>query len=120
MTPMEQAIADNRQAAQEARETHDKSLAAERVRDRLKDALAALESKQADDLAATLGQKAPAGEDSAVSLARTRISRLASLVSGEPGQALKALAAQATRFSSAQMIALAAERWKTQDDWIER
>lgn len=47
MTPMEQAIADNRQAAQEARETHDKSLAAERERDRLKDALAALESNVA-------------------------------------------------------------------------
>ena len=47
MTPMEQAIADHRQAAQEARETHDKSLAAERERDRLKDALAALESNVA-------------------------------------------------------------------------
>lgn len=47
MTPMEQAIADHRQAAQEARETHDKNLAAERERDRLKDALAALESNVA-------------------------------------------------------------------------
>lgn len=47
MTPMEQAIADHRQAAKEARETHDKNLAAERERDRLKDALAALESNVA-------------------------------------------------------------------------
>ena len=31
MTPMEQAIADHRQAAQEVRETHEKSLAAERL-----------------------------------------------------------------------------------------
>lgn len=44
MTPMEQAIADYRQASTEARETHTKSLEAERERDRLKDALAALES----------------------------------------------------------------------------
>ncbi|MFH1816648.1 MAG: hypothetical protein ABIK08_04080 [Pseudomonadota bacterium] len=41
---MEQAIADYRQASTEARETHTKSLEAERERDRLKDALAALES----------------------------------------------------------------------------
>ncbi len=47
MTPMEQAIADHQQAAQEARETHEKNLAAERERDRLKDALAALESNVA-------------------------------------------------------------------------
>lgn len=47
MTPMEQAIADHRQAAQEARETHDKNLAAERERDRLKDALFTLESNVA-------------------------------------------------------------------------
>lgn len=31
MTPMEQAIADNRQAAQEVRETHEKSVASERL-----------------------------------------------------------------------------------------
>lgn len=47
MTPMEQAIAYHRQAAQDARETHDKNLAAERERERLKDALAALESNVA-------------------------------------------------------------------------
>ncbi len=47
MTPMEQAIADHRQAAQAASETHDKNLAAERERDRLKAALAALESNVA-------------------------------------------------------------------------
>lgn len=47
MTPMEQAIADHRQAAQETRETNDKGIVAERERERLKDALAALESKLA-------------------------------------------------------------------------
>lgn len=43
MTPIDQAIADHRQAAQAARETLEKNLAAERERDRLKNALAALE-----------------------------------------------------------------------------
>lgn len=65
MTPMEQAIADHRQAAQAARETHDKSLAAERERDRLKDALAELESNVASaeqahvnaDVAQQLGEQ---------------------------------------------------------------
>lgn len=65
MTPMEQAIADYRQAAQAARETHDKSLAAERERDRLKDALAELESNIASaeqahvnaDVAQQLGEQ---------------------------------------------------------------
>lgn len=47
MTPMEQAIADHRQAALEAKETSAKSQEAERERDRLKDALAALESNVA-------------------------------------------------------------------------
>ncbi len=65
MTPMEQAIADHRQAAQKAREAHDKNLAAERERDRLKDALAALESNVASaeqahvnaDVAQQLGEQ---------------------------------------------------------------
>jgi hypothetical protein len=59
---MEQAIADHRQAAQEARETHDKNLGAERERDRLKDALAALESN------VTSAEQAHANADAAQQL----------------------------------------------------
>ncbi len=66
MTPMEQAIADHRQAAQEASETHDKSLAAERERDRLRDALAALESNvtSAEQAHANADAAQQLGEDS--------------------------------------------------------
>lgn len=62
MKPMEQAIADYRQAAQNARETHDKNLAAERERDRLKNALAALESN------VTSAEQAHANADAAQQL----------------------------------------------------
>jgi len=62
MTPMEQAIADYRQAAQNARETRDKNLAAERERDRLKNALAALESN------VTSAEQAHANADAAQQL----------------------------------------------------
>lgn len=62
MTPMEQAIADYRQASTEARDTHAKSLEAERERDRLKDALAALESS------VTSAEQAHANADAAQQL----------------------------------------------------
>lgn len=65
MTPMEQAIADHRQAALEARETHEKNLAAERERDRLKDALASLESNIAS------AEQAHANADAAQQLGET-------------------------------------------------
>lgn len=62
MTPMEQAIADYRQAALEAKETSAKSQEAERERDRLKDALAALESN------VTSAEQAHANADAAQQL----------------------------------------------------
>lgn len=62
MTPMEQAIADYRQAALEAKETSAKSQEAKRERDRLKDALAALESN------VTSAEQAHANADAAQQL----------------------------------------------------
>lgn len=65
MTPMEQAIAEYRQASTEARDTHAKSLEAERERDRLRDALAALESN------VTSAEQAHANADAAQQLGET-------------------------------------------------
>lgn len=62
MNPMEQAIADHRKAELEAKETSAKSQEAERERDRLKDALAALESS------VTSAEQAHANADAAQQL----------------------------------------------------
>lgn len=62
MNPMEQAIADHRKAELEAKETSAKSQEAECERDRLKDALAALESS------VTSAEQAHANADAAQQL----------------------------------------------------
>jgi len=148
MTPMEQAIADYRQAAQNARETHDKNLAAERERDRLKDALAALETNvtsaeqahanadaaqqlgEASDLEATqavLDAARKALADAAPDLKhKIRVSELlveklgalALATAAKQQEALAALNAQLNKKLLAQLHAEVAEANSLADAWV--